>query len=130
MSDQASDSGLIARTRRGDMAAYEQLYRRHVDDAAKVARIVTDNAEDAPELVNEAFTRILTRLTEGGGPDDDLGPYLRTIVRRLAVDRHRGRARTPTADPDILEVLPTADDPIDRADTTHLVRTAFETLPE
>src|SRR5690625_1462069 len=105
------ESTLIARTRGGDMAAFDELYRQHVDEAVKVARIVCDDRDDVPDLVNEAFTRVLSRLTEGSGPDDDLGPYLRTIVRRLAVDRFHGQRRRTAADPEAREVLASVDYP-------------------
>src|SRR5690606_18157185 len=122
---------LIARTRAGDMDAYDELYRRHVDDATKVARIITNNSDEAQDIVAEAFTRVLTRLREGGGPDSELTPYLRTVVRRLAIDRHRSSERDGSpADPAALEVLPRTDDPMGRATNRQLVRQAFETLPE
>ncbi len=129
--DATSEEQLIARTRSGDMDAYDELYRRHVDDATKVARIVTNNSDEAQDIVAEAFTRVLGRLREGGGPDVELTPYLRTIVRRLAIDRHRHSQRDGSpADPTALEVLPRTDDPMARFTNRQLVRHAFETLPE
>ncbi|TDE14940.1 sigma-70 family RNA polymerase sigma factor [Jiangella asiatica] len=129
--DAAGDEQLIARTRAGDMAAYDELYRRHVDDASKVARIVTDNSDEAQDVVAEAFTRVLTRLREGGGPDLEFAPYLKTVVRRLAIDRHRSSQRAnQVADPSILDILPHTDDPMARSTDRQLVRHAFETLPE
>ncbi|HEY9412993.1 MAG TPA: sigma-70 family RNA polymerase sigma factor, partial [Jiangellaceae bacterium] len=126
-----SDAELITRTRAGDMSAYDELYRRHVDDATKVARIVTHNSDESQDVVSEAFTRVLTRLREGGGPDEELAPYLKTVVRRLAIDRHRTSQRTgQPADPALLDVLPGPDDPMARATDRELVRQAFETLPE
>ncbi|TDD69081.1 sigma-70 family RNA polymerase sigma factor [Jiangella aurantiaca] len=129
--DGASDEQLIARTREGDMGAYDELYRRHVDDASKVARIVTNNSDEAQDVVAEAFTRVLMRLREGGGPDLDFAPYLKTVVRRLAIDRHRSSQRDGSqTDPSILDILPTADDAMARSTDRQLVRHAFETLPE
>nr|WP_246400529.1 sigma-70 family RNA polymerase sigma factor [Jiangella mangrovi] len=113
------------------MGAYDELYRRHVDDASKVARIVTNNSDEAQDVVSEAFTRVLTRLREGGGPDLEFAPYLKTVVRRLAIDRHRGSQRDGSqTDPSILDILPTADDAMARSTDRQLVRHAFETLPE
>ncbi len=129
--DAASDEQLIARTREGDMGAYDELYRRHVDDASKVARIVTNNSDEAQDVVAEAFTRVLTRLREGGGPDLEFAPYLKTVVRRLAIDRHRSSQRDGSqTDPSILDILPHTDDAMARSTDRRLVRDAFETLPE
>jgi RNA polymerase sigma factor (sigma-70 family) len=126
-----TDAELIARTRTGDMTAYDELYRRHIDGAQRVARIVTGSADEAQDVVSEAFTRVLDRLQHGGGPDSELGPYLNTIVRRLAIDRYRASRRDGLpADPTLFEVMPEADDPISRSTDRELVRRAFETLPE
>jgi RNA polymerase sigma factor (sigma-70 family) len=113
------------------MGSYDELYRRHVDDARRVARIVTDHSDEADDVVSEAFTRVLDRLQRGGGPDEELTPYLRTVVRRLAVDRYRAARRDGTpADPTLLEVIPESDDPVARATDREMVRQAFDTLPD
>lgn len=124
-----TDAVLLARTRNGDMSAYDELYRRHVDDAGKVARIVTSNNDEAQDVVAEAFVRVLHRLQHGGGPEGDLAPYLHTVVRRLAIDRYRSDQRSGPADPAMFDIMPSADDPMARATDRQLVRRAFEALP-
>jgi RNA polymerase sigma factor (sigma-70 family) len=125
------DAELIVRTRTGDMAAYDELYRRHIDGAQRVARVVTGSNDEAQDVVSEAFTRVLDRLQHGGGPEGELGPYLNTIVRRLAIDRYRASRRDGLpADPTLFEVMPETDDPIARSTDRDLVRRAFETLPD
>jgi RNA polymerase sigma factor (sigma-70 family) len=127
---QPSDAELMDRTRAGDSAAFDELYRRHLDDARRVARIVCDNADEAEDVTAEAFTRVLDQLRRGGGPRGDLRPYLRTVVRRLAVDRYRSGARgLVPADPDLVDSLPAADDPIAIATNRDMMRKAYETLP-
>lgn len=126
-----TDAELIARTRGGEMTAYDELYRRHADDAQRVARIVSDNADEADDITAEAFTRVRAMLRSGGGPDGELAPYLRTVVRRLAVDRYLASERDGTpADPALLEELPEPDDPVARTTDRELVRRAFESLPD
>jgi RNA polymerase sigma factor (sigma-70 family) len=125
-----TDAELIARTRGGDMTAYDEIYRRHADDARRVARIVSDS-DEADDIAAEAFTRVLATLQSDGGPDGELAPYLRAVVRRLALDRYRASPRDGTpADPALLEELPEPDDPDARATDRDLVRRAFETLPD
>ena len=126
-----TDAELIERTRTGDMTAYDELYRRHLDGAQRVARVVTGSHDEAQDVVSEAFTRVLDRLQHGGGPEGELGPYLNTIVRRLAIDRYRASRRDGLpADPTLFEVMPETDDPIARSTDRDLVRRAFETLPD
>jgi RNA polymerase sigma factor (sigma-70 family) len=128
---QATDAQLLGRSRAGDLAAYDELYRRHLPDARRVARIVTDDGEEAEDVVAEAFGRVLARVRDDSGPDDVLTPYLRAVIRRLAVDRHRaGSRKGHAADPAMLEELPTADDEIASVTDRQLVRAAFESLPE
>ena len=113
------------------MSAFHALYRRHLSDARRVARTVSDVGEQADDIVAEAFDRVLAKVRAGTGPTDVLTPYLRVVVRRLAVDRHRASARRGhPADPAMLDELPTADDMIAPQSDRDLVRAAFESLPE
>lgn len=128
---QLTDAELLERTRLGDMSAFEALHRRHLSDARRVARIVSDTDEQADDIVAEAFARALAKVRAGTGPTDVLTPYLRIVVRRLTVDRHRARSREGhPADPAMLDELPTADDVIAPQSDRDLVRAAFESLPE
>lgn len=128
---QLPDAELMARARIGDMNSYEELYRRHLPDARRAARIVANDRDEAEDILTEAFTRLLDRLQRGAAPGSQPTPYLHTIIRRLAVDRYResSRERHP-GDPEPLDVLPSADDEIYRATERDPVRVAFETLPE
>jgi RNA polymerase sigma factor (sigma-70 family) len=125
-----TDAELIARTRGGDMTAYDELYRHHADDARRVARIVSDNSDEADDIAAGAFTHVLATLQSGGGPDEELAPYLRTIVRRLAVERYRASRPDGTPADHALEEPPGPDGPAARATDRDLVRRAFETLPD
>lgn len=128
---QLTDAQLLQMARAGDAAGFDELYRRHFSDASRVARIVTDDNEEAEEVVAEAFSRILATLHEGSGPDEVLTPHLRTVIRRLAVDRHRrSSSESHPADPAMLAELPTADDDIVGLTDRTLVRAGFESLPE
>ena len=127
---QPSDAELMARTRAGDTASFDDLYRRHVDDARRIARIVSESAEESEDVTAEAFTRVLAQLRRGEGPRGDLRPYLRTVVRRLAVDRYRSGTRgAAPVDPSLVDSLPAPDDPITIATNRDMVRKAYETLP-
>jgi RNA polymerase sigma factor (sigma-70 family) len=128
---QLTDAQLLEQTRAGEMSALDVLYRRHFSDARRVARIVSDNGKQADDIVAEAFARVFAKVRAGTGPTDVLTPYLRIVVRRLAVDRHRaGGGEGNSADPALLDELPTADDVIAPESDRDLVRAAFESLPE
>ena len=95
--DAPSDAELISRVRGGDVAAYGELFSRHVDAAKRLSRQLV-RGPDADDLVSEAFAKVLTVLQGGGGPDVAFRAYLLTSVRRLHVDRIRAGSRLQTSD--------------------------------
>ena len=74
--------------RGGDQAAYGELFERHRDAATRLARQIAGSS-DADDLVSEAFIKVLSVLSNGGGPDLAFRAYLLTAVRRLHVDKIR-----------------------------------------
>ena len=95
--DAPSDAELISRVRGGDVAAYGDLFSRHVAAANRLARQLM-RGPDADDLVAEAFAKVLSVLQGGGGPDVAFRAYLLTAVRRLHVDRMRAGSRLQTTD--------------------------------
>ena len=95
--DLRSDAELIAQVRGGDKDAFGELYARHVDAGRRLARQLL-RGSDADDLVSEAFTKVMTLLQSGHGPDVAFRAYLLTAIRRLHVDRVRGEARLTTSD--------------------------------
>ncbi|MFP5254015.1 MAG: sigma-70 family RNA polymerase sigma factor, partial [Actinomycetes bacterium] len=95
--DAPSDAELISRVRGGDVAAYGELFSRHVDAARRLARQLV-RGPDADDLVSDAFAKVLGVLQGGGGPDVAFRAYLLTAVRRLHVDRIRAGAKLQTSD--------------------------------
>jgi RNA polymerase sigma factor (sigma-70 family) len=91
------DAELISAVRGGDVDAYGELFARHVDAARRLARQLTGPA-DADDLVSDAFTKVLTVLQRGGGPDLAFRAYLLTAVRRLHVDKIRAGSRLRPVD--------------------------------
>ena len=92
-----SDAELISRVRGGDVAAYGELFERHVEAARRLSRQLV-RGPDADDLVSEAFAKVLQVLQGGGGPDVAFRAYLLTSVRRLHVDRVRAGSRLQTTD--------------------------------
>jgi len=122
-----SDSALIERTRRGDRAAYGELWQRHAASARTVAR--SYSSLDPDDLVAESFTKIYDAILAGGGPTGAFRPYLFTTLRNTASSWGRGRRETN------LETLDSFEDPdtsesatleaLDRSTTAQ----AFRSLP-
>src|SRR5512144_470698 len=92
-----SDAELISRVRGGEVAAYGELFSRHVDAARRLARQLV-RGPDVDDLVSDAFAKTLNVLQAGGGPDVAFRAYLLTSVRRLHVDRIRAAKKVQPSD--------------------------------
>ena len=128
--DGPSDADLIAAVRAGEVEAFGELYRRHVDSARRLARSLSRDGE-ADDLVSEAFAKVLVVLQRGDGPDTALRPYLLTALRRLHVDRVRSVARTrPTDDIAAYDTGEAFQDTAVSGFETGAAARAFRSLPE
>ena len=128
--DAPSDAELISRVRGGDLAAYGELYERHVDAARRLARQLA-RGPDADDLVSDAFAKVMTVLQNGGGPDVAFRAYLLTAVRRLHIDRIRSQSKLTTSD-DMTQFDPGVPfhDPAVAGFESGAAAKAFASLPE
>lgn len=83
------DEWLIKAVRGGNIAAYGELYVRHVGAANNLARQLARSAIEADDLVSEAFSKALSSLQGGRGPDSAFRAYLLTALRHTAYDKTR-----------------------------------------
>ncbi|MEV6825618.1 RNA polymerase sigma factor [Amycolatopsis sp. NPDC051102] len=126
---------MIQAVRRGDTAAYGDLYARHVDSARNLARQLSRTATEADDLVSEAFIKVLQILRAGGGPDSAIRAYLLTALRHTAYDRTRKERRVELSD-DIVEAVDPAlvsvpfDDTVMTSSERALAKKAFVGLPD
>ena len=86
------ESTLVARARRGEAAAYEELVRMHQAVAFRVALVNAGDRADAEEAVQDAFVkayRALGRFRDGA----PFRPWLLKIVANEARNRRRSAGR-------------------------------------
>jgi RNA polymerase sigma-70 factor (ECF subfamily) len=104
-------SELLDRLRRGDVAAFEELYRQESDRMKSVAHHLLGSAQDAEDAVQEAFLKIYRGAkTFRGGAAFSTWAF-RVVVNTCydALRRRRTRpAGSPLETPDGREVLPAA----------------------
>lgn len=87
----------------------------HLDRLYRAAWAMTGSREDAEDLVQETYERVLRKPREIARAEDAL-PYLLGVLRNTWVDTVRSRARRPTVPLDLEAVDPVAgDSPLDRA---------------
>lgn len=123
-----SDVELLEQVRRGNEAAFTELYVRHRAVARRVA-LTYRCPGDPDDLVNEAFEKVLAAVRRGSGPTDAFRAYLLVTMRRLAADY----AERPADDrlDDVPEaVIAAASGPALDAEDRDLITRAFESLPD
>lgn len=76
-----ADAELIAASRSGDVAAYGELYQRHVHPAYRLARQFVTGDTAADDVIAESFARILGELLRGNGPDEAFRQHVLATVR-------------------------------------------------
>ncbi|MCX6539062.1 MAG: RNA polymerase sigma factor [Acidobacteria bacterium] len=93
-----TDRDLAARCRRGEMVAFEELYRRHSGRLYNVAYRMTGSAADAEDLLQDVFLQVYRRIDSYRG-DAALGTWLYRLAVNACLDHlrsHQGRQRKAT----------------------------------
>jgi RNA polymerase sigma-70 factor (ECF subfamily) len=137
------EAAFVARLRRGDGAAFEELVRAHTGRLLAVTRRLLSNEEDARDVVQDTFVsafRSLDRFDQQSA----LGTWLHRIAVNGALTKLRSRRRRPERP--IEELLPAFLDDghrarpgpawpepsaaLQREETRAAVRRHIEELPE
>lgn len=128
----ASDAEVVRRARLGETEAYRILLERHRQPIYQTAYRILQNADDARDVAQEAFVRVLRSL----GRFDvrrPFGAWVHTISVNLAIDALRRRSQSRGAP---LEAVPEPAAPprspsldLEREETRTEVRRALQSLP-
>ena len=114
----ASDADLVNGARLGDAAAFDALVRRYARPAYAVALAMTRDDQDAADVCQEVFVRVMERLEDCRSPDR-FGGWLFSIVRSTAHNFRRREWLRRVAP--IEETSATsADDPVRAAERSDL----------
>jgi len=124
-----SDEFLLQATGRGDLAAFSRIVERHQAWAWRVAYRFSGNEDDASDIVQEAFLRLL----DASGryrPTAKFRTYFYQIISRLCLDQAKKKK------PLLLETVPDTPDPSSditetmmRREKAMAVRAALDVLP-
>lgn len=124
-----SNEFLLQAVGRGDLAAFSRIVERHQTWTWRIAYRYTGNEEDAADIVQEAFLRLL----DASGryrPTAKFRTYFYQIISRLCLDRAKKKQ------PLLLETIPDTPDPspsitdtMMRQENAIAVRVALDTLP-
>ena len=87
----ADDMALVDRCRKGDLGAFEELYRQHAGRLYSVACRMVGNPSDAEDLLQEIFLSAHRKLDSFRG-ESALGTWLYRLATNLCLDHLRSRA--------------------------------------
>lgn len=85
----------------GDRAAFAELVRRFQPAVEALARRQLRNESEAQELVQDVFIQVMRRLRQVREPER-FGGWLRSVVKRMAINRATRRRPVASADPFVL----------------------------
>jgi len=91
----ASDEQLVGAAKKGDMAAFEELVKRHRDKIYARAFSMMRNEDEAIDLSQEAWVKSWQRLKQFQG-ESSFGTWMTRIVINLCLDQLRRRKRQRT----------------------------------
>jgi len=87
-----SDSDLVLACQRGDMEAFEALYRSYFEPVYDFAVRTMKDRHGAADVVQDAFIKAHAKIGQLRNPEA-FRPWLYAIVRREALNRFRDQAR-------------------------------------
>lgn len=125
------DSALVERVRAGDVAAFDELIRRHSKRAYALAYRLLGHREDAEDLVQDAFIQALDRIDtfERGRP---FAPWFFRILTNRGLNARQSRALRTMSDvpEDAASALGSPAQDAERDELRTRLREAVAKLPE
>jgi|SRR5919202_3126963 RNA polymerase sigma-70 factor (ECF subfamily) len=91
---------LVARAQGGDEIAFADLYVRLFDRVHRYLAIAVKNDEDAYEIAQDLFAKLLVALRTFDPARGEFRPWLFSLARRMALDHLRRARRSDTVAPD------------------------------
>lgn len=121
---------LVERLRQGDREAFAILVDRYSDQAFAVAYDFLQHAQDAEDLVQDAFIRALERI-DSVKPGSSFGGWFYRLLVNAALNRRKYLARRRTEQVPVGAAA--SEDPVvdsERAELRRRLAEAMRTLPE
>lgn len=92
---QAAEADLVARCRRGDLGAFEELYQRHAGRLFSLACRMVGNSADAEDLLQEIFLLAHRKLDSFKG-ESALATWLYRLGMNVCLDYLRSKSSRVT----------------------------------
>jgi len=90
--DEASETTLVKRARKGDVSAFESLYRNNVSKVYALCLRLCGDASQAEELTQESFVRAWTKLASFRG-ESRFSTWLHRLTVNVVLGKWRRKSR-------------------------------------
>src|SRR6185437_11904430 len=88
---QTEELALVEAARQGDVGAFEQLIKRYDRNVFRIAQHITQNREDAEDVVQDAFIKAYTNLKQFQGQSKFYTWLVRIAVNEALMKLRRRR---------------------------------------
>jgi len=100
--DTGEDLALVQAAREGDIGAFEQLLKRYDRNVFRIANHITQNREDAEDVVQDAFLKAYQKLDQFQGNSKFYTWLVRIAVNEALMKlRNRKASKTVSIDEDV-----------------------------
>jgi RNA polymerase sigma factor (sigma-70 family) len=125
------DRELVVRVRSGDPAAFDQLVRRHLRPAVRLASRLLGDDDAAEDVVQESFLKVL-EVVDTFDATRPFAPWFYRIVANRCSNIRRSRSRRPTESlsPTLESEAPGPDREAERRSLRRRLRAALDGLPD
>lgn len=86
-----TDDALVARSIKGDAAAFGDLYERYLDQIYRYIFYHTGNRSEAEDLTETVFLKAWQALPKNRKPIENVRAWLYRLAHNLVIDSHRTR---------------------------------------
>jgi RNA polymerase sigma-70 factor (ECF subfamily) len=125
------DADLVARVGRGDRAAAAALMARHLPRMLGLARRMLSDANEADDVVQDAFMQLWTHAARWEPGRAKFGTWLYRVTLNKCYDRLRRRPTAPLeAAAHVADPSPAADATLQNAAISAQIEAALAELPE
>ena len=124
------DHLLVLRVARGNLQAFQELVRRHLNRCVAVAERMVGNRQDAEEIVQEVFLKVWHEAARWQ-PRAKFSTWLYRVLVNACIDHVRKVVPLAAVELDgIPDGSPSADDRLISAQRSRWVQRALQRLPE
>jgi RNA polymerase sigma-70 factor (ECF subfamily) len=131
------DRALVESCRSGDESAWRSLVDRHTRRVFRIAYQFTGRADDAEDLTQEIFVRVMKAIDRFDASQGAFGAWLTTLARRQAIDHYRRRRQERirrVEEPTILDLAEAESEAplqrLEREERVRLVHSGLRALPQ